>query len=272
MTRLMACEARKLLHSRMLLFLLAATVVLTGITITSPESGGPLFMKAGGNVNTMGAAIGFIGNYLDPQHVAASAIRTSFLSTPFWLPVVIMFTASVFSEDFATRSIALTKAKGGSPAKVLAAKAVGVFAAIGVCYAISCLASFLFKASQYGATVSGTDAALFIGALSANVLLLWALAAQTMFLFCVLRNSFASALSLLLITAFVLVAYPASYTPTGETPQLNPLFMANSAYYLAHTCSLSFDGVPLVMGIGFGAAATAIALAGSMVATNVREV
>lgn len=272
MMRLMVCEARKLLHSRMLLFLLAAAVVFTGMTVASPKSGGPLFMIAGGDLNAMGTAIGFIGNYVDPQRVGASAVRTSFLYTPFWLPAVIAFSASVFSTDFATRSLAVTKAKGGSPAKVLAAKAVAAFAAIGACYAISCLVSFLLKASQYGATLSGADAMLFLITLGANILLLWALSAQTMLLFCLVRNSFASALALLLFTAVVLVAYPASYTPPGEAPTPNPLFMASSAYYLVHTCALNFDGVPLLASIGFGAAATAIALAGSMVATNAREV
>lgn len=229
-------------------------------------------MTAGGELDAIGQAVGFIGNYIDPQKVAASAVRTSFLYTPFWLPVVIVFSASAFSADFATRSVAVTKARGGSPSQVVAAKAAVTFAAVGLTYALGCLSAFLFKASQYGVAVGGADMGPFLSALGANVVLLWALAAQTMLLFCLFKSSFASALGLLLLTAFVLVGYPSSYASTGEAPAANLLFTLSPAYYLVHTSSLSFDGVSLLACLAFGIAATAAALAGSMIATNVKEV
>ena len=100
MRTLVWCEARKILRSRALYLMLAASVVFTALTALSPaDTGGQMFMMAGDPFR-IGGAIGFIGNVVDPERIGASAIRTSFLFTPFWLPVVIVFTVHMLSADF----------------------------------------------------------------------------------------------------------------------------------------------------------------------------
>lgn len=273
-TRLMACEARKMLRSTSFLVLLAATAVFTALTVASPAAfpGGPMFMTAGPEPDVVGGAIGFIGNLVDPENVAGSAARTAFVYTPFWLAVVIAFAASSFAADFTTRSVAVSKAKGTPLAKILLAKTVSIVGVVGTCYAASCLAAFLFKAHQYDAPLEAADFGLFFGILGTNVALLGALATQAMLLFSLLRSTFASALALLVCQVCVLLGYPSAYGVSGAGEAGNPLFLLSPVYYLMNTCSLSFDNAPLLLGAAYAAVAVAVALTASAAALSMREV
>lgn len=272
MMRLLACEARKMMHTKALLLLVTTAVVLTATTMLSPVSGGPLFMTAGGDLNEVGAAIGFIGNQIDPQNAAGSAIRTAFLYTPLWLPLVIIFATSAFAADFTSRSIRVSKAKGISLTSLLVAKALTIFVCVGIAYLLSCLLSFLFKANQYGVTLEGADMALFFGILGTNILLLCALVAQCILLFSLFRNSLVSILALIVYHLYVLVSYPSSFAHGAMGSSENLTFLVSPAYYLLNTCSLSFGNVSIPLVIGYAVITIPIMLVASSASLQVREV
>lgn len=192
--------------------------------------------------------------------------------TVLWLPVAIVFATSAFSADFASGSIRVTAAKGARSAQVLGAKALVAFAAVGACYAASCLAAFLFKANQYGVAPTAADFGLFFAVLGVNVLLLCALAAQAMLLFALTRNTFVSALGLLALQMYVLLGYSSAYGAAGAEAAFNPLFPASPVYYLLNSCALSFNDVPLLAGACYGAVAVALPLAVAALALRMREV
>lgn len=272
MRTLVWCEARKIMRSRALYLMLAASVAFTTLTALSPaDTGGQMFMMAGDPFR-IGGAIGFIGNVVDPERIGASAIRTSFLFTPFWLPVVIVFTVHMLSADFLSKSMAVSKAKGVGLGKTVFVKITMIFASVGLCYSASCAASFAIKANEYGTVLSPADFRLLFEALGANVLLLCALSCQTALLFLLLRRQLPSVLGSLFYTAYVLVGYPASYGLSGEGAFGSLIFAASPAYHLINVSSLSFEAIPLLWGVAYGTAAIVIALGCAVAAANVREV
>lgn len=271
--RLVACEARKLLRSTPFVLLLVAMVAFTILTVMSPaDYPNPLFMTAGPQPDVVGGAIGFIGNYVDPGNVAGSAARTAFVYTPFWLAVAIVFAASAFSADFASKSVAVSQAKGMHPGRILAAKALVIIVVLGLCYAVSCLSAFLFKASQYGATLHAADVGLFLAVLGTNVLLIGALAVQAIMLYSLFKSTFVATLALLVFQVYVLLGYPSAYGLNGSGAAGNPLFTLSPVYYLMNTCALSFDNVPLLVAVVYALVAGALALAAAAAALHMKEV
>ena len=277
MTRLLYCECFKLIRSSSFLALVAATIILTTLTIITAYSpsgaGGPLFMVAGMELDKIGRAIGFIGNIIDPNHVSASAVRTAFVFTILWLPVVILFATGAFSSDFISRSLTISQAKGISQTRILISKAIVICTAVAVCYAISCTIAFFFKANQYGASPDFNALGVFFSALGLNILLLTALMTQVMCLFSLVRSPFACSLITVLISTFVLLAYPSSYSTLSEVRASGfLLYEFSPVFYLLHTCSLSIDTDFIALTIFYSLASILIALGISAVAMNRRKV
>lgn len=262
-----------MMHAKALVVVAGLAIIMTFLTIFSPADypGGPMFMTAGSRPDIVSGAIGFIGNQIDPWNVAGSAMRTAFVYTPFWLPVVIIFTLNVFSSDFSTGSIRVSKARGTSMGGILLAKSAMIFAVLGSTYGFSCLVSFIAKAHQYGTALGGSDYMLFIGILITNILLICSLAAQAVFLFAAVRSSFASTLVLLVVQVYVLLGYPSSYGTTGVEAPANVLFHLSPTYYLMNTSSLSFENTSLLLALVYSVVVTTFLLAISSATLNLKE-
>lgn len=271
--QLVACEFRKMMHVKSLIALVAIMCVLTGFTILSPADfpGGPFFMMSGSRPDVVGGAIGFIGNVVDTQNVSGSAMRTSFVYTPFWLPVIIVFTASFFASDFSSGSIRVSKAKGTSMGGILVAKTVAISAICGVLYGFSCLVSFVYKTDQYGATLLNADYYLFAAILLTNILLLCLLATQVVFLYTITRSTMASSLILVIAQVYVLIDYPSVYSEIGKGASENILYLLSPAYYLMNTSSLCFEGPSLFQSFAFTIVLTGLMLGASYGVLNSRE-
>lgn len=262
-----------MMHAKALVVVAVLAIVMTLLTVFSPTEypGGPLFMTAGSRPDIVGGAIGFIGNQIDPWNVAGSAMRTAFVYTPFWLPVVIIFALNVFSSDFSTGSIRVSRARGTSMGGMLLAQSAIIFAVLGGAYGFSCLVSFIVKAHQYGATLASSDYLLFVSILITNIFLICSLAAQAVFLFAALRSSFASTLVFLVFQVYVLLGYPSSYGTTGAEAPVNVLFRLSPTYYLMNTSSLSFENTSLLLALVYSVVVTTSVLAISSVTLNLKE-
>lgn len=272
--RLTLCEMGKLLHSKMLLILLGAATLMTLLTLLSPVDypGGPMFMTAGESPDKVGGAIGFIGNLIDPQNVAGSAMRTALLYTPFWLPIVIVFSVSVLAADFASGSLVVSKAKGVSLSSLLIAKVLVIASTLSIVYGLSGIVSFAFKTAQYGIMPTFADYRLFFGILVVNILLLISLVMESVLLFTVVRNSFLSALLLIFLQIYVLIGYPSAYGMTGEGADGNLVFPLVPVFYLMNICSLSFENVSLILASCYAVISSLLMFPLAVFAFHAREV
>ena len=277
MMRLLWCETKKLSRSVVLYLFLASAALFSMLLILSGRNE-QFFMIAGPQVGgalpeKIGGAIGFIVNTIDPERVADSVIRTVFSYTIFWIPSTVLFSAGAFTEDFSTRSIILSKARGVSVGKIMLAKVITWFSVQGLCYGIYCVVSLVIKAAQFGTKLQAIDFKLFFGVLAANVLLLWVLSLETFFLFALLKNVFASVLILLIYHAAILSMYPNTYARFPETLGGHKfVFQASPVYYLMNSCSLSFDRVPLQTGIHYSIAALVLLAVVTALVLENREV
>lgn len=271
-----AAQARKICSSRAVVTVASIAVALAALTMTSPAdaNGGPMFMMAGGAPEVIGGAIGFIGNVIDGDAVAASAARTAFVYTVLWIPVAAVYGVAAFSLDFGCGAARVSKARGASLGASGCARMLASFVPLALFYVAACSASFAFKAAQYGAAAGLSDWTGFLFAACTNALLLCSVAAWSAAIYAVVRGTFGAAIIQLGLAVIVLLGYPSAYGSAVAASSTDPIFpwCLSPVFHLMNVSSLCAQGTGLLAPAVYSVASCTLAFAVAGVALRIREV
>lgn len=269
-------QVKKICSSWAIATVAAIAVVLAALTISSPadEVGGPMFMMAGGAPETIGGAIGFIGNVIDDNEVAASAARTAFVYTVLWIPVAAVYGVAAFSPDFACGAARVSRARGASLAAPGCARMLTAFVPLALLYVAACSAAFAFKSAQYGVVAGFSDWAGFLLAAWVNALLLCSVAAWSAAFYAVVRGAFGAAIVQLGLVVIVLLGYPSAYGSAAAAGAASPVFpwCLSPVFHIMNVSSLCAQGAGLLAPAIYSVASCALAFAVCGVALRAREV
>ena len=223
----------------------------------APSEYGPLFMVAGDINGPVGDSIGFIGNILDPEHIAESAVRSSFCYTAFWIPFVAIMGVCAVGEGIKGLQSQLSVAHGVSGGSSTLARALVNVICIPPFYFLSCLPGFLAKMFLYDAPISMNSIRLFLIYLIVNSFILCALFAMSSLVASMLRPAVASTLLSILPHLGALLSYPSNYAMGNASP----LWWTSPATWLMHSCSLNLSQPATLLALIYSLAVLAISFA-----------
>lgn len=222
-----------------------------------PSEYGPLFMVAGDINGPVGDSIGFIGNILDPEHIAESAVRSSFCYTVFWIPFVAIMGVCAVGEGIKGLQSQLSVAHGVSGGSSTLARALVNVICIPPFYLLSCLPGFLAKMFLYDAPISMNSIHLFLIYLIVNSFILCALFAMSSLVAIMLRPAVASTLLSILPHLGAMLSYPSNYAMGNASP----LWWTSPATWLMHSCSLNLSQPATLLALIYSLAVLAISFA-----------
>lgn len=269
---LVLCETKRLTKSPPAYVVIGASLLFALLTaLSSPkEEDALLFMVSGNDPGRIGGAIGFIGNIVAPDDLIGSAIRTSFVFTIGWIPLVIIYTAIIAARDYdVMASYAVSKARGTSETAMAASKIIVHGCFLFMLYVISCFIPFICKAMQYGASLTAGGMWRFLSISFLGAIVLTTLLAETFALYQLIRSAAVTAVTMVMHSLFVLVWFPSMYA--GDPSSLHLVLYLSPVFYLMNTCALCFQHAGAVTVVLYVAAAHIASLAISHSALKLRE-
>lgn len=265
-------EVRRLLNDRVTYAFTATVFALMLATIfsSSDEQNALLFMVAGDNPNSVGGAVGFIGNLIDSNDIAGSAARTSLVFTILWIPLVIIYAVAVTAQDYSSASYDVTKARGVPDFVLVAGKCIVHGAYLCLTYVVLNGIAFVYKLVQYGGLITWDGVLRFVVPATLGAAVLATLFMETFSLYQLTRSVGATSIIAVTLSLLVMALFPSTYGD-GMGPW-NPLLYLSPVFYLMNICALCFRTVGVSSVLVYVAIATSAATIISVGSLKMREV